>query len=72
VPVVNVPYFVAIECFGTSASVFAGDSSSPTASAAAGITAADGLLPVISFKKSDANSSNLDVDFIVTWSARLG
>lgn len=71
-PVAATPYFMAIECNGTNVNLFTGDSDSPVASATAGITAADALIPAIAIKKSDTTSANIDIDLIVVWSGRLG
>lgn len=71
-PAVDTVHFVAIEVDGQKISLWTGDSLSPVAALSAGITAADGLIPVVSFKKSDTTDMNVDIDFVATWSGRLG
>lgn len=75
-PVAGTPFFVAIQVIGNRAYLFAGDAGKPTALANAGTTdyieGGNGVIPVVSVKSSDTNTGNLDLDFIATWSGRLG
>lgn len=71
-PVAATPHFVAIEMVGTTAWLYCGDDDGITATAIAGVTAADGMIPFLSCKKSDTTASNVDIDMIATWSGRLG
>lgn len=71
-PAVDTVHFVAIEVDGQKISLWTGDSNQPVAAMSAGITAADGLIPVVSFKKSNTTDMNVDIDAIFTWSGRLG
>lgn len=70
-PVAATSHFVAIQTNGQSVMLWSGNGSTPITSLSAGITAADGLIPVVSVKKSDTNSANVDIDAIVLWSERV-
>lgn len=70
-PAAATSHFVAIQTDGQTAMMWAGDSPQPVASLTSALTAADGLIPVVSVKKSDTNSANVDIDAIILWSERV-
>ena len=71
-PVAATEHFVVLQTRGQQIEMTCGDDTQITATAATAITAADALIPVVSVKKSDTNSANVDIDAIIVWSDRLG
>lgn len=69
-------YFVAVQLIGNRAYLFVKDGAGAVASANSGTTdyieGGSGVIPVVSLKSSDTNTGNFDIDFIATWSGRLG
>ena len=75
-PVADTPFFVAVQLLGNRAYLFVKSGAGPIVSANAGTTnyieGGNGVLPIVSLKGSDTTSKNFDIDFICTWSERLG
>lgn len=70
-PVAATTHFVAIEVIGQTVMLWLNDVSAPVATLTSAVTAADALIPVFAHKKSDTTTSNVDIDTIWTWSARV-
>lgn len=70
-PAAATTHFAAIEVNSQVVTMWLGDASQPVASLTGAVTAADALIPVISHKKSDTTTSNVDIDTIFLWSGRV-
>lgn len=70
-PVADTAHFVVIQVIGSTVLCWTSDSAQPQTSLTSGITAADGMIPVVSVKKSSTDSANVDIDMIAAWSERV-
>lgn len=70
-PTADTSHFAAVEVNSTGVMLWLGDAEQPVAVHSGAVTAADALLPVVSHKKSNTTTSNVDIDTIWLWSGRV-